>query len=373
MNLGISKRCIEILGNWNDCPDSDVNLVKEKLRVILKKTIPNEYFYKDFFTLSPYRMPRNNNLPLEGYELILAPNGETDKTTFCVRVTANGKIVNIVKEIFHKCDLKAIKKEDTGLNYPLKISNDWEIIWDENDKCAYFINNDGGKKKIDYKFPLMNGKPYDSLFYNNVGYKPKMKKSFIFYPFPKLNYKIGENNCYPLLIGYYKYGFNIVPVIAVPENGSIVITDFFYNFDYPELVAAKLDGDGDGDGDEFKIFLISDEPTQTVLYNNEKLEEKNKFFSFRSLYGNYNRWVDLEINSETFNLKPLLNFSGLFGLAVTCDQCEQTDIKNDFYACCECENYALCQNCYQERKHTHEFYFCEKLEDLTKDMKITLD
>lgn len=364
--MKVGQQVYDSLSQFQTIDDHQLADLKQKVKNVLEPIIK---FDAPTIFMVPNRIPQNIELPLKGYDLYISETRSLPR--YRIKISGpDGLIIKAVKEIENIDGDDAI---DESVGYPLILNAEWEIRYDGE---AFFYNNfTQTKSALRVKMPNHNGtelpeEDYNLQFSNRMKLlsdDPTQRNNHMKF-FRLLGHDIG-NDKFALAIANHNYGIDIIPCIALPILGLIVISDFGGIYDEPRPIAGKIDESGC----ELLYRFHTDEPLEIPVYESEiKVDGLVSFADIPMYKTNNSKWISV-LNKKSFDgLKPLIR-NPFFGEAVfRCDVCgkEPMDLKS-FYSCQKCFDYTMCNGCQCDHEHQDSLALCHSFDDYVNSTVVT--
>ena len=373
----LDSKALTLIGNWLEISDSEVQYVKDQVRVMLnQKTSAPHISTEKKLIVAPVRYPQVHSLPCEGYILEIRLTDAIYKAT----ASTKGELVKLVKLIPNTCEpLPEIRALDESKGFPVVLNAEWEIHSAMGDDVidgaiagreggegdVYLFNTKLEKRsELQVKFPQHNGAEYPLGCYNCEVDLVRLfaRHKCRFFRLPQYDTQYERHDAYAVVIARENHGIDLLPCLVSPTRGVMVITDFASLYDYPEPLAGKVSEEG------LMYRFHVDEDIEEVLFCSETLRGPVSFFDIPYYRNNNSQWRRV-MSKAAFTLKPLIQLGTEFGSSFECDHCQaRIEDNQETQFCTQCD-YFCCLNC--TPVHDHVLVKCHSFQDILDSYIIT--
>jgi hypothetical protein len=373
MAESIGEDVVELLSRWMETTDEEVQYVKTQVQNVLIK-ITDEPI--ECCLLAPTRLPQNEALECEGYDLMICKT-RGEYPIYRVKVCSlSGEISQVHRQTLNGGgSVDDIVALDESLAYPVKLDDMWEI--QHNGEIAQFYNHVTKEHSaLELTFPKHNGCDYQNEeLYNYHGLEQVLMPSTEsrrrfdkFHRFP--HYDCVDEGVYALMLEINHCGKNTIPCLVAPSRGIVVITDYTGIYDYPLPLAGKVSDDGT----QLIYRFYTDQPLEEMIYRCETVKSPVGFNDFTHYKINNSTWTPVSTVKD-FELKPLLRLGGGFlATTIACNECDEPIQDEQKCSCCtECFDYLCCAGCTSKHDESHTLIECNSFEDILNSYTITLE
>jgi len=287
----VSKEIYTNLCNWEGITEEQVSTCKGVIKNLFTDVTINLKFNEFFMTTRAIEdsIWINENTSLKDYNgesvyeivgcrIIISSDKKCHYPCYELYINKTFELVHINLQEEKIIQQDSIKQEDNGKQTPIKLNDTYVIEYSEistmsdndeyitvNKEYVLINNKTNDKKYMKFIYDNLSDKHFFSGAYKekdkHIEYVGIRKEYFYKGTFYLMEFK---ENMVEFVYGYPDYGITYVKC-SLDLLSGIVLCHEDMNYDYPEPIGAKC-----VDGKKFYIFLLTDCPKTTTLYNCNK-------------------------------------------------------------------------------------------------------